>query len=435
MSEGPHVVILGGGFGGLTAARRLASAPVRVTLIDRQNYHLFQPLLYQVATAALSPAEIASPIRMILAGQKNATVLLGDATAIDLQKKRVILSDGEVPYDYLIVATGATHSYFGHDDWERFAPGLKTLDEALEIRRRVLFAFEAAEREPDAVKRRPWLTFVVIGGGPTGVEMAGSFAEVARHTLAREFRRIDPTAARVVLVEAAPNILLAYPPELAAKGQRQLEGLGVQVWTGAAVTAIDAAGVQLGADHLAARTVVWAAGVQGSPLARTLGAPLDRAGRVKVNADLTIPGHSDVFVIGDLASIEQDGQLVPGVAPAALQMGKHVAASILRAVRGQPRTERGEPLRPFRYLDKGSLATIGRSRAVAMMGGLKLSGFVAWVAWLLIHILFLIGFRNRFVVMFTWGWAYLTRERGARLILGRTFGARIAKAPEAATKP
>jgi len=408
----PQVVILGGGFGGLAAARALAAAPVRLLVLDRRNHHLFQPLLYQVATAGLSPAEIASPIRRILRRQKNATVLLAEATAVLPDKKRVTLSDGDVGYDWLIVATGATHSYFGHDAWAPFAPGLKTLEDALEIRRRVLVAFEAAEREPEAEKRRPWLTFVVIGGGPTGVEMAGAFAEVARHTLARDFRHIDPRTARVILVEAGPRILAAYPPDLSEKAARQLEALGVQVWTGKGVTAVDADGVQMAGDRLGARTVVWAAGVQGSPLARTLGVPLDRAGRVKVEPDLTVPGRPEIFVIGDLAAIEQDGRPVPGVAPAAMQMGRHAGENLLRAMRA-------EPPRPFRYRDKGSLATIGRSRAVAVFGAMKLTGFVAWAAWLGIHIFFLIGFRNRFVVLFTWAWAYLTHQRSARLILGR----------------
>jgi len=408
----PQVVILGGGFGGLEAARALAEAPARVLVLDRRNHHLFQPLLYQVATAGLSPAEIASPIRRILRRQKNATVLLAEATAVLPEKRRVILSDGEVAYDWLIVATGATHSYFGHDAWAPFAPGLKTLEDALEIRRRVLVAFEAAEREPEVEKRRSWLTFIVIGGGPTGVEMAGAFAEVARHTLARDFRHIDPKTARVILVEAGPRILAAYPPDLSEKAARQLEALGVQVWTGTGVTAVDAEGVQMAEDRLRARTVVWAAGVQGSPLAATLGAPLDRAGRVKVQPELTIPGRPEIFVIGDLAAIEQDGRPVPGVAPAAMQMGRHAGQNLVRALQG-------EPPRPFRYRDKGSLATVGRSRAVAVFGAVKLAGFAAWAAWLGVHIFFLIGFRNRFVVLFTWMWAYLTYERSARLIVGR----------------
>ena len=405
-------MILGGGFGGLAAARALAKAPVRVTLLDRHNHHLFQPLLYQVATAGLSPAEIASPIRRILSAQRNVTVLLAEATAVEPDAKRIRLSDGELSYDQLIIATGATHSYFGRDDWSLHAPGLKTLDDALEIRHRVLLAFEKAEREEDAERRRQWLTLVVVGGGPTGVEMAGALAEIARHTLPGDFRHIDPTSARVVLVEAGPRVLAAYPPDLSESARRQLEALGVQVWTGAAVTAVDAEGVQMGGDRLAARTVVWAAGVEASPLARSLGVPLDRAGRVRVEGDLSVPGRPDIFVIGDLAAVESDGQAVPGVAPAAIQMGRHASTNVLRRLRG-------EPTAAFRYLDKGSLATVGRSRAVAVIGRLKLSGFFAWAAWLFVHIVFLIGFRNRFVVLFTWMWAYLTYERSARLIVGR----------------
>ena len=415
-----RVVIVGGGFGGLFAARALARAPVEVSLLDRTNHHLFQPLLYQVATAGLSPAEIAYPIRRILRRQANARVLLAEAVSIDPAAKRVLLADGEVPYDYLIVAAGAGHSYFGNDAWEAHAPGLKTLEDALEVRRRALLAFERAEREEDPEARRQWLTFVVVGGGPTGVEMAGAFAEVARHSLARDFRRIDPRAARVVLVEAGPRILPAYPEDLSEKAKLQLEALGAQVWLGAPVTAVDAAGVQVGADRLAARTVVWAAGVQAAPLARSLGVPLDRAGRVRVAPDLTVPGQPSVFVIGDLASLEQDGRPVPGVAPAAIQMGEHAARNVVRGLRGEP------PL-PFRYRDKGSLATVGRSRGVAVLGRLRLSGLVAWLAWLGVHIFFLIGFRNRFVVLFTWAWAYLTHDRSARLILGR--GGRASESP------
>jgi NADH dehydrogenase len=408
----PHVVIVGGGFGGLATARALARAPVHVTLLDRHNHHLFQPLLYQVATAGLSPAEIASPIRRILSDQRNVTVLLAEAAAVDPEAKRVRLTDGDLSYDQLILATGATHSYFGRDDWSLHAPGLKTLDDALEIRHRVLLAFEKAEREENAERRRQWLTLVVVGGGPTGVEMAGALAEIARHTLPGDFRHIDPTSARVVLVEAGPRVLPAYPPDLSESAQRQLETLGVHVWTGAAVTAVDAEGVQMGADRLAARTVVWAAGVEASPLARSLNVQLDRAGRVRVEPDLSVPGRPDIFVIGDLAAVESDGQAVPGVAPAAIQMGRHAAANVLRRLRG-------EPTAVFRYRDKGSLATVGRSRAVAVIGRLKLSGFFAWAAWLFVHIVFLIGFRNRFVVLFTWMWAYLTYERSARLIVGR----------------
>jgi NADH dehydrogenase len=408
----PHVVVLGAGFGGLEAARALRRAPARVTVVDRRNHHLFQPLLYQVATAGLSPAEIASPIRRILRSQENTSVVLAEARSVDVAGRRVVLADGEISYDRLVIAAGATHSYFGHDDWEPFAPGLKSLEDALEIRRRALVAFEEAEREDDPERRRSWLTFVVVGGGPTGVEMAGALAEIARHTLVREFRRIDPRAARVILVEAGPRILPAYPPDLSHRAVRQLEALGAQVWTGMAVTRVSPEGVQMGAERVAARTVVWAAGVQASPLARSLGVPLDRAGRVKVGPDLALPGHPEVYVVGDLASFEQDGQLVPGVAPAAMQMGRHAARNVLRALEGQ------SPL-PFHYVDKGSLATIGRRSGVALFGKVRLSGFLAWAAWLAIHIFFLIGFRNRFVVMFTWAWAYLTYQRSARLIVGR----------------
>jgi len=405
-----EVVILGGGFGGLATARTLRAAPVRVTLIDRQNHHLFQPLLYQVATAGLSPAEIASPIRRILSRQRNALVVLAEAVAIDTARRRVVLRDGEIAYDGLIIATGVTHSYFGRREWAAHAPGLKTLEDALDVRRRMLLAFEEAEREADAERRRQWLTFVVVGGGPTGVEMAGALAEVSRHSLARDFRRIDPRSARVILVEAGPRVLPSYPEPLSDKAARQLETLGVQVWTDGAVTAVDPEGVQIGGDRLAARTVIWAAGVEASPLARSLGAPLDGAGRVRVEADLSVPGHPEVFVIGDLARIEQDGAPVPGVAPAAIQMGKHAARNVLRALRGEPRP-------PFRYRDKGTLATIGRSRAVAVLAGLHLWGFPAWLAWLGVHIVSLIGFRNRLVVMITWAWAYVTHERSARLIV------------------
>ena len=411
MAALPRVVIVGGGFGGLAAARALARAPAAVTLVDRQNHHLFQPLLYQVATAGLSPAEIAYPIRRILRRQRNARVLLGEAVAIDVAARQVRLTDGEIPYDHLILAAGAGHSYFGRDEWELHAPGLKTLEDALEIRRRVLLAFEKAEREEDPEVRRSWLTFVVIGGGPTGVEMAGAFADIARHTLVRDFRRIDPRTARVILVEAGPRVLPVYPEALSQKAKLQLEVLGVQVWTESPVTGIDGTGVRVGGDRVAARTVVWAAGVQASPLARSLGAPLDRAGRVRVAADLTVPGEPAVFVIGDLASLDQDGRPVPGVAPAAIQMGEHAAQNVRRALRG-------EPLAPFRYRDKGSLATIGRRRGVALVRALRLSGLPAWLAWLGVHIFFLIGFRNRFVVLFTWAWAYVTYDQTARLIVG-----------------
>jgi NADH:quinone reductase (non-electrogenic) len=407
----PHVVVVGGGFGGLSAARGLRRLPVDVTLVDRTNHHVFQPLLYQVATAGLSPAEIAAPIRHILRRQRATRVLLGEATAVDLAAKTVRLDGLELAYDYLILAAGNTHSYFGHDEWRLHAPGLKTIAEALEIRRRVLLAFEQAEREEDAEARRAWLTFVVIGGGPTGVEMAGALGEIARHTLAREFRRIDPSSARIVLIEAGPRVLSAYTEELSERARLQLEALGVQVWTGSPVSSVSEAGVRIGADHLAARTVVWAAGLQGSPLARTLGAELDRAGRVRVRPDLSVPGHPHTFVVGDLAWLEENGKPVPGVAPAAMQMGEHAAANVALSLRG-------EPLAPFHYRDKGTLATIGRSRGVAMIGRLRLSGLVAWLAWLGIHIFFLIGFRSRLMVLLDWFWAYVTYDRSARLIVG-----------------
>lgn len=409
----PHVVIIGGGFGGLYAARRLRRAPVRITLVDRRNHHLFQPLLYQVATAALNPSDIAMPIRSILRHQKNVTVILGEAVAIDTAQNRVHLADGGLTYDYLVVATGATHSYFGHPEWERFAPGLKTIDDALEIRRRVLIAFEAAERETDSRRRQEWMTFVVIGAGPTGVELAGALSEIARNTMIRDFRQIDPRQARVVLVEAKDRVLPPYPADLSEKAKRQLERLGVEVITNGVVSAISERDVRVGTS-IAARTVLWAAGVQASPLARTLRVPLDHAGRVLVESDLTVPRHPEVFVIGDLGAARQkDGSLVPGVAPAAIQEGIHAAVNIERAVARQPHV-------PFRYRDKGSLATIGRAAAVAQIGPVKLSGFLAWIAWLTIHIFFLIGFRNRFLVMVEWAWAYVTFQRGARLITGDT---------------
>ncbi len=407
--QSSHVVIVGGGFGGLAAARALRRAPVRVTIIDRSNHHLFQPLLYQVATAALSPADIASPIRRIVRGQSQVSVMLADATAVDVRAKRVILTDGSVDYDFLILATGATHAYFGHDDWSAHAPGLKSLKDALLIRQRVLMAFEVAERESDLVKRRAWMTFVIVGAGPTGVELAGTLAEVTRQTLARDFRHIDTASARVILIEASPTVLGAYPPDLSDAARRQLEKLGVAVWTGVEVTGIDAEGVTIGQERIHARTVLWAAGVAASPLAKTLGVPLDRAGRVVVAADLTIPGRDDVYVIGDLAHLEQNGRLVPGVAPAAMQEGQHAASNIIRSLRGQERLA-------FRYVDKGMLATIGRGAAVAQIGRFKTHGFVAWILWLFVHILFLIGFRNRLVVMIQWAWSYVTFDRGARLI-------------------
>ena len=400
-------MILGCGFAGLWAAQALRRAPVEVTVLDRTNHHLFTPLLYQVATAGLSAPSVAGPIRHILAGQRNTTVLLGDAQKVLVAEKKVLLEDGSaLPYDRLIIATGSTHSYFGNDQWAPYAPGLKTLADALEIRRRVLIAFERAERESDPVKRAAWLTFVVIGGGATGVELAGTFAEIARHTLRGEFRRIDPHSARVVLVEGTERVLPPYPPDLSRKAQLQLERLGVTVWAGRRVTDVDADGVSLGAERLAAKTVIWAAGVAASPLGASLGAPLDRVGRVKVEPDLSVPGHPDIYVAGDLAAVDH----VPGIAPAAKQMGRHVARNIVNELKGKPK-------RPFRYRDYGQLATIGRNAAVAIIGKMKLSGFLAWLVWLVSHIYFLINFRNRIIVMIDWGWAYITYQRYARIVI------------------
>nr|WP_199043002.1 NAD(P)/FAD-dependent oxidoreductase [Dyella sp. ASV24] len=409
----PHVVIIGGGFGGLAVARELADTDARITLIDRRNHHLFQPLLYQVATAGLSAPSIAAPLRQILRKQANVTVLMDDARDVDLDRKVVKLARGDEPYDALIVATGATHAYFGHDEWERHAPGLKTLEDAFAIRRRVLVAFERAEREEDPTLRQAWLNFVIVGGGATGVELAGTVAEIARHTLPREFRRADPRRANVLLVEAGPRLLPAFDEDLSDKARRQLEKLGVQVRLGTSVTAIDGEGVMLDGTPYAARTVLWAAGVAASPLGRKLGAPLDRAGRVLVEPDLSLPGHPDVFVIGDLAAVTQaNGKPVPGVAPAAKQMGHYVATLLKARWRGE------KTAKPFTYRDDGALATIGRMAAVAQFGRLKLSGILAWWVWLIAHIAFLIGFRNRLVVMLDWAWAYWTYQRHARIVTG-----------------
>ncbi len=413
-SQSPHVLIVGGGFAGLWAARALARTPVRITLLDRGNHHLFQPLLYQVATAGLSSPDIAAPLRHILRGQKNVTVLMGEAVAVDAAKRRVNLADGEtLGYDFLLLAGGATHAYFGHDDWAAHAPGLKTLDDALLIRRRILSAFESAEASDDEAERRALLTFAIVGGGPTGVELAGTLAEIARHTLKREFRRIDPRQTRVLLLEAGPRVLSTFPESLSAKARRQLEKLGVEVRTGSAVTRIDAEGVDLGEERIAARTVLWAAGVAASPLARSLGVLLDRAGRVAVEPDLTVPGMPEIFVAGDLATLRQaDGKPVPGVAPAAKQMGNHVAATVRDRLAGRAS-------RPFRYRDWGNLATIGRRAAIVDLGKLRFSGFLAWSFWLTAHIFFLIGFRNRVVVLLDWAVAYWTYQRNARIIVGR----------------
>jgi len=412
-SSAKHVVIIGGGFGGIAAARALKHAPVRLTMIDRRNHHLFQPLLYQVATAALNPSDIASPIRRILRRQGNASVILGEAVSIDTRRKIVQLADGEVAYDYLIVASGATHSYFGHDEWLEAAPGLKTLEDAVEIRRRVLVAYEAAEREVDAAEVANWMTFVIIGAGPTGVEMAGALAEISRRVLERDFRTIDPGNARIILIEAGPRVLPAMSPESSASARRQLERLGVEVITDSPVTAVDDRGVMHGGARLDSRTVIWAAGVAASPLGKTLGADvkLDRAGRVIVNQDLSVPAADSVFVIGDLASISSDGKPVPGLSPAAMQEGRHAARNVTRLIHG-------EPTLPFHYRDKGTLATIGKAAAVADIAGLHLSGLVAWLMWLFVHIFFLIGFRNRFIVIVEWAWTYVRNDRGARLITG-----------------
>ncbi|OOG57042.1 FAD-dependent oxidoreductase [Rhodanobacter sp. B05] len=409
----PHVLILGGGFGGLTVARRLAGANARVTLVDQHNHHLFQPLLYQVATASLAAPSIAAPLRHILRRQGNLTVLLETVTGLEPAARQVRCGSTTLDYDYLVIATGATHAYFGHDEWARFAPALKTLDDARLMRRRILLAFEQAEREPDPARRQAWLNFIVVGGGSTGVELAGTLIELARHTLAGEFRRCDPRQAVVRLVEAGPRLLASYDTSLSDKARRQLEQLGVEVHTGVAVSAIDADGVKLGERRLPARTVLWAAGVAASPVGRMLGLPLDRAGRVRVRDDLSVPGHAEVFVIGDLAHLDQpDGAPVPGVAPAAKQMGKHVGDVLRARLRGSGESP------PFRYRDDGSLATIGRMAAVAQFGKLKLSGLPAWIAWLLVHIWFLIGFRNRLSVMLDWAWAYWTHQRQARIVGG-----------------
>jgi NADH dehydrogenase len=408
----PRVVIIGAGFGGLYAARALRHAPVEITLVDRRNHHLFQPLLYQVATAGLSPGDIAYPIRAVLSRQKNTRVLLAEAQAVDLEGRKVILNDGSLDYDYLIVAAGSADSYFGHGDWERFAPGLKSLEDALEIRRRILYAFERAERETDEARRRALLTFVVVGGGPTGVEMAGAIAEIARQVMVRDFRAIDPREARVILVEAGARVLAAYPEDLSAKAEASLKRLGVEVWLNSPVTNIERGRVVAGDHEVSAATTIWAAGVKASPLAQSLGTKLDKSGRAVVEPDLSLPGHPETFVIGDLACfLHQTGKPLPGVAPAAIQEGRHAARNILHDLRGRPRT-------PFHYLDKGTLATIGRAAAVANFRVIKISGFFAWLAYLFVHLFFLIGFRNRFVVMFEWAWAYFTFQRSARLITG-----------------
>jgi NADH dehydrogenase len=410
----PRIVIVGGGFGGLYAARALGNAVVDVTVVDRTNHHVFQPLLYQVATASLSPSQIAYPIRSVLRHQRNTRVLLAEVTAVDVASRTVLLRDGELSYDYLILAAGARHSYFDHPEWEPVAPGLKTLDDALDMRGRILLAFERAERETDLQRRRALLTFVVVGGGPTGVELAGAIGEIAGKVLAQDFRTFDSRETRTILVEAGPRILPMFPDALSLKAVRSLGRLGVEVRTGEGVARMEPGAVWIGEARIASSTVLWAAGVAPSPLARSLGVPLDRAGRVMVNADLSIPGHPEVLVIGDLAAcVDAAGTPLPGLAPVAIQQGEYAARTIMRATRGETRV-------PFHYRDKGTMATIGRAAAVVNIGRLRLSGYPAWLLWCFIHILWLIGFRNRFLVMIEWAWAYLRSERSARLITRET---------------
>ena len=409
-----HLVVVGGGFAGLWATRALARERIRITLVDRRNHHLFQPLLYQVATAGLSAPDIAAPLRHILGHQRNVEVRLGEVVTIDKQARQIRMADGStLDYDTLLLATGATHAYFGNDQWADDAPGLKTLDDAIALRRKLLLAFERAEAEPDPAKKAAWLSFAVVGGGPTGVELAGTLAEIARHTLRNEFRHIDPASAKVRLVEAGPRVLSSFPEVLSLKARRQLEKLGVEVLTGTPVSDIDSQGFKLGDQFVPARTVVWAAGVAASPLARTLDVPLDRAGRVQVQPDLTLPGHPELFVAGDLAALNQaNGKPVPGVAPAAKQMGKYVA-EVIRA-RLHAKAAPG----PFKYADYGNLATIGRMAAIVHLGRLQLSGILAWWFWLAAHVFFLIGFRNRIVVLLNWAVAYWSYQRSARIIFG-----------------
>jgi NADH dehydrogenase len=406
----PRVVVIGAGFAGLNAAKALAGAPVDVVIVDRKNHHTFQPLLYQVALAVLSPAEIASPVRTVLRRAANTEVLLGEVTGFNLQKQLIRLDDLDLAYDYLIVAAGATHAYFGHPEWEEFAPGLKTLEDATEIRRRILLAFETAERELFAHRTPPPLNFVVVGAGPTGVELAGAISDIAGRHLTKEFRSIDPRQSRIILLEGGPRVLPSYSEDLSASAERQLKEMGIEVRTNAMVTNIEQGAVCVGAEKIPASVVLWGAGVSASPLGKMLGVPIDKAGRVIVQPDLTLPGHPEVFVTGDLASATRhNGQPVPGVAPAAIQMGKFAARQIKRAVAGKPREK-------FEYLDKGSLATIGRSRAVGQLGKIHISGYFAWLAWLFIHLLFLVGFRNRLFVLSEWAWSYLTYNHSARLI-------------------
>jgi NADH dehydrogenase len=412
----PRIVIVGGGFGGLAAAKALVDEPVLITLVDRSNHHLFQPLLYQVAMAALSPAEIAVPIRSILERQRNVSVLMAEVRGIDLGGRRLTLDDGTaLPYDFLVLATGAETNYYGHPEWEKYAPSLKSVEDALEIRRRVLVALEQAERAADEERRRKLLTFVVIGGGPTGVELAGAIGELARPIAGSDFRRIDPSQIRVVLLEMGDRILSTFDPRLSARAAQQLEEIGVVVRTGTRVTAIDERGVWLGDELIPSSSILWTAGVRPSKLGAALGVPLDRGGRVIVESDCSIPGHPEAFAIGDIAAfVPPGGPPLPGVSPVALQEGRHVARTILRSLHGEPRE-------PFRYVDKGAMATIGRSRAVAQIGALRLHGLPAWLTWLFIHLWYLIGFRNRLAVFIDWCWSYLSFRHGARLITGREY--------------
>lgn len=407
----PRVVVIGAGFAGINAAKSLSRAPVDMTVVDRKNHHTFQPLLYQVALAALSPAEIASPIRTVLSHARNTEVLLGLVTGFDLEKKLVRMDGSELPYDYLIVAAGATHAYFGHPEWEEFAPGLKTLEDATEIRRRILTTFETAEREKITRNISLPLNFVIVGGGPTGVELAGAIADISKHQLQQDFRAIDPRQSRIILLEGGPRVLPTYPEDLSASAERQLRQMGVEVRTNALVTNIEPDSVSIGKEKIPATVILWGAGVAASPLGKMLGVPTDRAGRVIIEPDLSIPGHPEVFVAGDLASAKRaNGKPVPGVAPAAIQMGKFAARQIKRAIANKPREH-------FEYLDKGSLATIGRSHAIAdFPGKIHISGTLAWLAWLFIHLFFLIGFRNRLFVLTEWAWAYITYNHSARLI-------------------
>jgi NADH dehydrogenase len=414
MSTRPHVVIVGGGFAGLNAARALRRADVDITVVDRHNHHVFQPLLYQVATAALSPGDIASPIRWILRRQRNVRVLLATVTAVEAAGKAIVLDDGtRLPFDHLILAPGAAHSYFGKDDWAAHAPGLKTLDDALELRRRMLMAFEKAERESDSARRRELLTFVLIGGGPTGVELAGALAEIARHTLREEFDNIDPESSRIILIEAGPSILPSFPESLRASARRALRRLGVEVWEQAKVTALERHRLAVGDTHLEAHTIIWAAGVAGSPLGASLGVPVDRVGRVIVEEDLSVPGHPDIYVVGDLAGFtHQGGRQLPGVAQVAKQQGTHASRNLVRRI-GQRSTT------AFRYRDPGNMATVGRAHAVADFGWARVSGFTGWLLWIFVHIMFLVGFRSRLSVLLQWAASYMTYQRSVRLITRR----------------